>query len=546
MESELILVIEDDPYWCQTLETILLKEGFRCEIATSYRNALQLIMDTKPSALILDMRLGDWNYNVHNLEGWNLADIASDRRIKSIIVTGYSDSSSIPSRAVRDFGVLHVFDKATFHNEIPEFIQMVYRAVDITRHHQRQRKDKETAKEAEQDRECIEAQFEIFKNIVVIRLLKSPMGEPREYFCNPFSKEASKLINEKVCNNRMSFNHLSEKEKNLLNVFGIEDDAKEKWNLLEQIGIRLFESLAVEKIGVAFSVMLKQMATESKIPSLHLRFDDSDESVFLAEYPWEIIHDSLNFLSLDKISVTRYITCPLPVPTFDVTFPLRVLMVVPRPPGVPPLKDVEESAIKSILQEYKTDDKFVFDRLDTPVTYQSMMRKLREGDPYHFLYYDGHGDYGWYCDNCEMICRVENENCEICDEPQGKHEGFVFFESENEIEPEIINSTKLATAVNKTGVQLVALSACHTAALKGSRIFNATAPKLIGQMIPIVIGMQYPISVVDSAPFFVEFFRKLGDGADITPVTIEDAVHSGRKYIGSDKWFYPVLYIRAR
>ena len=556
MAKDLVLIVEDEPEWQNRFREALGEDKiFELELASKLQSAIRKLQELDPSALVLDMKLNEGDYREDDWEGWRLADLAREQGIATVIVTGERINPRTFYRAYRDLSVVYIFDKGRWLEDRRQFVQRVTEAVETTRRRRLELNEKTTAAQANRQfiadqREVVQLQFENINGITVLRAFNSPQGEPRINFNKSFSEEGMQLLLKLIQENRIDFSSLEPKEKDLLQKFEINAARETKHDLLEQVGIQLYDSLAVEKVGTALTKAIDNLLLSNAWATLQIRLDEND--VELAQYPWELIHDGYRFLVRDyEVSLPRYITSPLPVPRFQSFFPLRVLMVVTRPQGVPPLQDVEEDAIRSVVGDADLADKFEFVRLEPPVTYEHVLTALedarRSERPFDILYYDGHSSYGWQCKYCDEINEPEEETCTVTPDCRGfrrKCEGFVFFEHESR-QKVAIGASRLVTILSGSRVQIVALSACDTGKVWGQTLFSAVGPK-IGQIIPAVIAMQFPIPISDTLSFFREFFKILGDNDVVSTATVEEAVKNARKHVLSDRWFYPVLYLRAK
>jgi hypothetical protein len=72
--------------------------------------------------LILDLNLDNNKFNESQWSGWRLAELAREKHIPFIIVTGYPRDDRI-ARAFKSFKVIDFFDKKNFSNRIPDFIR---------------------------------------------------------------------------------------------------------------------------------------------------------------------------------------------------------------------------------------------------------------------------------------------------------------------------------------------------------------------------------------------------------------------------------------
>ncbi|REE01069.1 LytR/AlgR family response regulator transcription factor [Marinoscillum furvescens] len=86
-----ILIVEDDPLIADSLEVIVEDANYRCcGKAESITEALNLISDTQPDLLLLDINLEGKN------EGIELAEIVRKReKIPLVFITAYSDEKTV-------------------------------------------------------------------------------------------------------------------------------------------------------------------------------------------------------------------------------------------------------------------------------------------------------------------------------------------------------------------------------------------------------------------------------------------------------------------
>lgn len=540
MVKDSVLIIENDTDWLTSLSCCLDNEGFACIKALNYHSAIQLLQSQNPLAITLDMRLSDCENLESDWGGWALAKQAEELGIASVVVSGAIEGLTPASRLIKEFGVIFVFDKGDFYKHRSLFTQKVAEAVEITR----RRRAALISLKIDRPRLIVSLQFESTREKTILRIVSSPLGEPRCEFIPPFSGLSKQKIFELIRGGRADFSRLTQNEEELLKQSGLNTD--QEGNLLQQIGLALYNALATDKVGMA----LNNLVATGSMDGLQIRLDD--ESVELAQFPWELIYNSNDFLALGQISLSRYVTCFLGIPKLGITFPSRILMVVPRPLDLSRLPDVEDQAIQAMAEDTGLKSKYEFCRPPKVVTYDGLMSTLedaqRAGKPFKIVFFDGHGDYGWQCRRCNVINSPDVQECFQCKETHDRQhdlEGFIHFVTASGTSCPI-SARKLATAFAKVGVQIVILNACNTAQADGKTLFNAVAPKLIGQMIPVVIGMQFPIATSDTLPFFTQFFKVLASGEAVTITTVEEAVKSARKYIASERWFYPVLYLRAQ
>jgi CheY-like chemotaxis protein len=530
MAQDLILIVEDDKDWRDHLATILEENGYCCKTASAFPSAIEKLRSLAPVTLILDMRLGREEVNEGDWGGWELAREAQEQGVSTVVVTGAAKEPHITDRLHREFGVVGLFDKAYLVEHKSLFIQRVAQAVENTRRRRIELEEKKSPK-GDKQREIVQIQFEHIMPAYnepqfFLRIMCSSQGEPIEKFSPPFQGDSLKYLLKIIREEQKSFSKWSTEEINALKLQGIGADQIAEKDFLEQVGIKLYDSLAIKMVGIALTMMIQNaFLPTTSLATLQLRMDE--DSIELAQFPWELIHDRYRYWAHEAISLVRYVSCPLPVPQLRASFPLNVLIITPRPNGLPQLQ-MEGDAIKSELEHSGLGSKYHFVRLEPQATYRSLMEtlgnaKLRS-EPFTILYFDGHGDYGWQCKNCDEINDPDSHECNKCSrvrDAEQKSEGFVYFEDENK-NTHAVGASFMATALARSEVQIVALSACDTGKVGGNTIFNAMGPKLIGQFIPVVIAMQFPIKSSDALIFFRAFFVEIGKSNDVNSTTIEE------------------------
>lgn len=568
MIDDCLLIIEDDPDWQNRIDVALSNRGkFTLERASDFQTAISKLDSLSPLALILDMKLGGGEYDENDWEGWELARHARENGIATVIVTGLAEAH-ISSRAFREFNVIDLFDKGYFLEHRPLFFQRVIEAMEATRRRRAELIDiaanreryelEESGKFHEHGiHETVKLQFEQYEiggigQKIFLRINNSRQGEPHSEFTKPFPDNEFRTLEKIIHEERAEFVNLRTDEEVLFRKMGIDSTRSSQHNFLEQVGIQIYDALSTGRAGAAITNVVQNADASKTWATFQIRYDA--ESVELANCPWELIHDGFSFLAKDQISLVRYVSCPLPISNLRLSFPLKVLMLVSRPFGLPQLRDDEDKAIRETINEIGQGDKYRFERLSGHVSYNKMMDVLdearRNGVPFDVIYFDGHGHYGWKCSRCGSINEPEDEGCNNPDKPEcsgicEKLETFLFFENEMK-QKDAVGVSAIETALVQSGVQMVLLSACSTGKVGGNTVFNSFGPKLIARLVPVVLAMQFPIKMSDTLLFFKSFFRSLSEKDTITIVSIENAVRYSRRFILSDRWFYPVLYLRAR
>lgn len=328
-------------------------------------------------------------------------------------------------------------------------------------------------------------------------LVDSPAAEG---FCElkfPLSGEAIKKIREKMAQNCT----LEIKE-------------------MKAFGAALFEALFQLGIREKYDKSLGMAYAQNTYLRIKLRIDAPD----LACYPWEYLYDdqqAKQFLALHKrLSVTRFLAIPEPVPEVALTPPLKILVIISSPNDKRyPALDVEQEKrlMKTTLKKLEKSG-IVQLRFLNHVTLKDLAKELRRKvDVIHFI---GHGEYSETLGGCLVL--------------------------ENELhEAEPINIDRLAKLFEGKPIRLVVLNACQTAEAADSDISMGVAQGLVRIGVPAVIAMQFKILDESALDFTKEFYTTLAD-----TFQVDRAVSEARQSMfinlegGRIDWGIPVLFMR--
>lgn len=289
---------------------------------------------------------------------------------------------------------------------------------------------------------------------------------------------------------------------------------------LAQIGNYLFEELFAEPVRSLYRDSLAMVRQNQSRLRLRLRLEAPE----LAALPWEYLHDpeENRFLAVSgEIALLRFIPLRLPARPIAVTPPLRVLVVISNPQGVPRLDVARELAIISEALAESVGLGLMELHFVERAVVAEINQAMRTVQP-HVFHFIGHGHFDG--ERASVLLEDEDGQAKPIDELLFRE----FFEGCKE--------TRLAF-----------LNACQSAATSSSRPLAGLAPNLLHGNLSAVIAMQYPITDAAALIFSREFYRSLAAGR---PVDV--AVSEARKGIfielGADQpdWGIPVLFLRAK
>jgi hypothetical protein len=315
----------------------------------------------------------------------------------------------------------------------------------------------------------------------------------------------------------------------------------------QQIGQTLFQALAREgELRDTLMTDLANARAQGQTLHLELRFDEN--AVTLARFPWELLHDSRQFLLPRGIAtITRYITYPDPTRLLRAQLPLRVLYLESRPVDLSLLPlGLERKALREALHNLSNQELVIFNGLRPP-TFRQLVESLSV-ETYDVLHFDGHGGFGRLCPRpgCKTLNHAEATRCGKCraDLRQVPPLGCLAFEDEY-CGVEHVSSEELGNAVQGTSLRLIFLSACQSAVVGGGSLFTGVAPGLILAGVPAVAAMQFTVRADAAEVFAKQFYFSLAHGK-----LLGEAGADGRRQISLARygysWFTPVLYLRSR
>jgi TIR domain/Effector-associated domain 7/CHAT domain len=279
----------------------------------------------------------------------------------------------------------------------------------------------------------------------------------------------------------------------------------------------------------------------------------------LFDYPWELLHDELDFLAAGGIAISRYIAYEDPPPRLLPVDRMNVLLVSSSAsdPAYPLdwLDEQERQAILDSLRGAKEAGRIDLQEL-IPATFVKLrnylMTHMGEDTPYVF-HFDGHGNFGRLCNHTtvdDKECKTFHPGiiateCQRCGAELPEPGGYLLFE-DNSGGPEYISAQELGSMlelVNRSnkagrGIALVVLSAC-----KSSSVFNGVAQSLMLNKIPAVVGMAFPVSVEGAKAFADILYLALSQEKSLA-----QAMNWGRQAMGfkGNQWYRPSLYLRWR
>lgn len=306
---------------------------------------------------------------------------------------------------------------------------------------------------------------------------------------------------------------------------------------MRDFGGMLMERLLVGKPRRRFDEANGRIVEGERGLRVRLRIDPPE----LACLPWEFLYEKDHgrwLATSSSITLSRYVDAPEPRKDLAVQLPLNILFVPSNPTDLDKCRlqkldlDAERRHMEEALADFEDRGLVTLETLPRATT-QAIRRKLRPGGKeYHILHFSGHG---FFADEDAPVSSISLE----------KERGYLLMQWAKG-HSRFVHEETLADLLKDTGVRLVLLNACRTAASSHSRRFVGLATRLVRSGPPAVVAMQYSI-YDDTAQYFTqEFYSSLVSG-----LPVDVCMAEARKAIAIDfdrggrDWATPVLYMRS-
>lgn len=265
-----------------------------------------------------------------------------------------------------------------------------------------------------------------------------------------------------------------------------------------------------------------------------------EAGTLLLGLPWELLHDSRNFLfqGAQPVRVRRRLPAEHSAPVPLLATPIRVLLASPRPEdeacgyidhrasAIPMVEAIEALAGQVEL------------RLLAPPTLPALREELdrarRDGRPYHVLHFDGHGVYDRRA-GLGALCFEHEDDGKL---PRGTRRHAT------------VPTPELGGLLRDHGIPLVFLEACQTAQAESAS--ESVASALLKTGVGSVAAMSHSVLVETARRFVETFYRALCRGERVGSAMLagqrelKDSPVRGRVFGHGEfrlqDWFVPVLY----
>jgi hypothetical protein len=289
---------------------------------------------------------------------------------------------------------------------------------------------------------------------------------------------------------------------------------------VQEFGQRLFAAVFGNEIHMSLQRSVDEAKRQQSGLRIRLILEDAPD---LIDLPWEYLYDPVQkrFLARSRHTpLIRYLRLSQPRRPLTVQPPLRILVMISSPKGYPRLDTEREwDKLSGALGRLVEQGQVVLERLESATLWS--LREQLSRDKHHVLHFVGHGDF----------------------DPAGGGGVLLLEDKGDSAKP--VGADLLGTMLyDHDSIRLAVLNACEGARTSSKDPFAGTAQALIGQQIPAVIGMQFPITDDAAIGFTQGLYEALAGGQPV-----DAALTEGRMAIvaqGNEvEWATPVLYMRS-
>jgi hypothetical protein len=288
---------------------------------------------------------------------------------------------------------------------------------------------------------------------------------------------------------------------------------------LRRVGRLLFDALFSGPVLDTYRASVATARASGEALRVVLRLADPH----LAALPWEAMFDSETEAYIcRREALVRLIPAPYTPEQVPVNPPLRVLVLVASPQGMPSVDiDAERTHLAEALAAPIAEGLIELSWL-LQASWQSLHESLLSGQ-WHVLHFIGYRDYDLSTD--QGLIALVNEDGRA----------------------DLVDTERLADLLHEARPtpRLVVLSSCSSGQQGTHDLFSGSATTLIRNGISAVAAMQFSASDSAANAFARGFYTAIAHGR-----SVDDATRSGRIEIlatspGTLEWVTPVLHIRG-
>ncbi|MFY9618251.1 MAG: CHAT domain-containing protein [Pyrinomonadaceae bacterium] len=314
---------------------------------------------------------------------------------------------------------------------------------------------------------------------------------------------------------------------------------------LESIGQKVWESVMTADASAAFKASRAVMKAKNKgLRITVVMLGDNvnpapGDEIRLSELPVEALCKNAQFFGTDlDTPISRTLQSEPTHDPFKVLIPLRVLVVVAAPADKPPAKaDEEAKAIRDALAELAGPGGPVDLEFCEPPTRDELKKRLSR--PCHILHFIGHGGF-------------DNFGADEIPDP------YVSFVQKDSNKSENVNAGDLTALLKNTGVRLLVLTACSSAAPTPDEepyrigAFDGLAQRVLAGVsdISATVAMQFDMESEAAVNFTRVFYENLlrPDKSldEVVTLARRELATNAKFGAGHRAWVTPTVYWRCK
>jgi CHAT domain len=272
--------------------------------------------------------------------------------------------------------------------------------------------------------------------------------------------------------------------------------------ILRRIGDTLYKCFIQDDVRKKFEALL-QVPQNYRV---FLRLDDPK----LANLPWEALFlPSLNTaVSLTRrTSLVRSYTGPAGTPSPPFAPALNLLVIIPRPRGVPPLNgQLEREVLEATLLPARDRGLVKLKFLEGEEANLDELRAALRRNEAQIVQFVGHGRY-----------------------ERNLQKGQLIFQKG--ADPWAVDADDLAVMLRDSRVSLVVLNGCDTGRSSSNDALSSVAAAVVGAGVPAAVATMREVYDEAALRFTREFYRAFVDG-----YTLETSLTEARKALYSENW----------
>jgi len=230
--------------------------------------------------------------------------------------------------------------------------------------------------------------------------------------------------------------------------------------------------------------------------------------------PWEMMRDARGPLAFRGVTIRRQLRGSSSSRDFQLSLPLRVLLIVSRPSDVgfiDPRNSIAPmlDALDALPSGQVTVD---FCEPPTLVELEKTISQARKDNlPYHIVHFDGHGAYLPRSGVGALAFENEDAKCHW------------------------VTGNDLGVLLARLDVPMVLLEACRSSDLSDKPVFGSVAPALLRSGVGSVIAFSHSVHIKAARLLVERFYKELADG-----LTIGQALEEARTclYFDTKRWLH--------